>query len=124
MANVILLVVGAALPVVWGTAHLFPTASVVRGFGEISADNARIITMEWVLEGVALIFIGAFVATATIIDRASPVALGVNVVAALALAAFAGVSLFTGFKVNFLPYRLCPFIFGGSAALILAGAFV
>ena len=124
MTNVILLLVGAALPVVWGTAHVFPTRSVVRGFGPISADNARIITMEWILEGVALIFVGAFVATATMIDHASPVSQGVHVVAALALAAFAVVSVFTWYRVNFLPYRLCPFIFGGSAVLILAGAFV
>lgn len=124
MTNLILLLVGAALPILWGTAHLFPTASVVRGFGQIGADNARIVTMEWILEGVSLIFIGVLVATATMIDHESPVSQGVHVVAALALAAFAGVSLFTGFRVNFLPYRLCPFIFGASAVLILAGAFV
>jgi hypothetical protein len=34
------------------------------------------------------------------------------------------ISLFTGFKVNFLPYRLCPLIFTGSAILILLGAYL
>jgi hypothetical protein len=32
------------------------------------------------------------------------------------------VSLFTGFRIAFLPFRLCPFIFGAAAALIAWGA--
>ncbi len=32
-------------------------------------------------------------------------------------------SLFTGFKVKFLAFKLCPAIFATSAALILAGGF-
>jgi hypothetical protein len=32
--------------------------------------------------------------------------------------------LFTGFKVSFLPFRLCPVIFGFSAALIAWGAWL
>jgi hypothetical protein len=38
--------------------------------------------------------------------------------------ALALVSLFTGFKVHFLPFKLCPVIFTVSAALILLGAMV
>ncbi len=34
----------------------------------------------------------------------------------------AAVSTLTGFKVNFLPFKLCPFIFTASAGLIVAGA--
>ena len=49
---------GAAIVVAWGIAHIVPTNAVVRGFGPISPDNRRIITMEWVAEGLALIFIG------------------------------------------------------------------
>ena len=33
------------------------------------------------------------------------------------------VSLFTGFKVKFLPFRLCPTIFTISAGLILTGTY-
>jgi hypothetical protein len=40
-----------------------------------------------------------------------------------ALVVLAIVSTFTGFKVKFLPFRLCPAIFTGSATLILAGTF-
>ena len=44
MVNIVLLYVGAGLTAIWGIAHFFPTSSVVKGFGEISADNKKIIT--------------------------------------------------------------------------------
>ena len=121
MPSTVLLYVASALCAIWGVAHLFATRGVVSGFGEISIDNKRVITMEWVVEGIALISIGAFVSTATWTDAASLVSGGVYAVAILALLALALVSLLTGFKIAFLPYRLCPFIFGLSAVLILVG---
>ena len=121
MPSTVLLFVASALCAIWGVAHLFATRGVVSGFGEISIDNKRVITMEWVVEGIALISIGAFVSTATWTDAASLVSGGVYAVAILALLALALVSLLTGFKIAFLPYRLCPFIFGLSALLILVG---
>lgn len=59
------------LTTLWGIAHLMPTTSVVRAFGELSPDNEHIITMEWILEGVALILIGVLVATVTAVDSTS-----------------------------------------------------
>jgi hypothetical protein len=120
----ILIYIGAGLTVLWGTAHLFPTKGVVAGFGDISQDNRRIITMEWIVEGVALIFIGIQVATVTFLDPASTASFAVYLVSMIALLVLALVSLFTGFKVNFLPFKLCPFIFGLSAVLILLGGIV
>jgi hypothetical protein len=120
----IVLFTASGITALWGIAHLFATRGVVRGFGEISLDNKRIITMEWIVEGVALLTIAAFVAAATAIDPASAVAAGVYLVAAASLLVLAAVSLFTGFKIAFLPFRLCPFIFSLSAVLILAGWFL
>jgi hypothetical protein len=57
-----LLYVAAALTALWGIAHLCATRGVVRGFGELTADNRRIITMEWIVEGAALVSMGALVA--------------------------------------------------------------
>ena len=68
MVNHILLYLGAFFTFVWGVSHLFPTKSVVAGFGQISQDNKRIITMEWIIEGVSLIFIGLLVAVVTWLD--------------------------------------------------------
>jgi hypothetical protein len=116
------LYVAAALTALWGIAHLFATRGVVSGFGDLSADNRRIITMEWIVEGVALISIAAFVAVVTAIQPESLVAAGVYAVAIATLILLAVVSVFTGFRIAFLPFRLCPFIFGFSAAMIAWGA--
>ena len=124
MVDLIFLYLGAALTALWGIAHLFPTKSVVEGFGDISFDNNRIITMEWIVEGVALIFMGLLVATVTVIDPLSLVSRAVYILTILALLVLAIVSLFTGFKVNFVPFKLCPFIFALSAALIFIGGVV
>lgn len=120
--NLIFLYLAAAMIGLWGIAHLFATSGVVAGFGEITTDSRRIITMEWIVEGVALISTATFVVTATVIQPESTVSLAVYAVAAATLISLAVVSLFTGFRVAFLPYRLCPFIFGLSAALIVIGA--
>ena len=121
MINLVLLYLGAALTALWGISHLFPTRSVVKGFGEISVDNQRIITMEWIVEGVSLIFIGVLVALVTIVDSSSSVSNAVYLLTAIGLIVLALVSLFTGFKIKFLPFRLCPVIFTVSAVLIVIG---
>jgi hypothetical protein len=120
----LLLYLAAALTGVWGIAHLFATRGVVKGFGALSADNRRIITMEWIVEGVALISTAAFVAAATAVDPGAAVSSAVYAVALGTLVVLAVVSLFTGFKVAFLPFRLCPVIFGVSAALIAWSAWL
>jgi hypothetical protein len=103
---------------------LFPTKGVVAGFGDISDDNRNIISMEWIVEGVALIFIGTLIATVTAMDAASPVTRAVYWLAFVGLNALSVVSLFTGFKVNFLPFKLCPVIFTTASILILLGVYL
>ena len=122
--QIILLYLGAALTALWGISHLIPTRNVVAGFGEISDDNRHIITMEWIVEGVSLIFIGALVAAVTFVDPQVAVSRAVYIVSAIGLLALALVSLFTGFKVKFLPFKLCPFILTASAVLVIVGALV
>jgi hypothetical protein len=97
---------------------------MVSGFGEITIDNRRIITTECIVENVALIFIGALVCTVTLIDSGSAVASAVYIASSIALVVLALVSLFTGYKVSLLPFKLCPFIFGASTVPILAGSFI
>ena len=122
--NQVVLFIAAAMTGLWGVAHLLATRGVVSGFGDITADNRRIITMEWIVEGVALISTAAFVAAATAVDAEAAVSEAVYAVAIGTLVGLAVVSLFTGFKVAFLPFRLCPFIFGVSGALIAWGAWL
>jgi len=118
------LYLGASLTAIWGIAHLFPTKNVVAGFGGISEDNRQIITMEWIIEGLFLIFLGSLVAVVTFIDPETAGSQAVYLVTAFGLLTMAVVSLFSGFKVKFLPFKLCPFIFTVSAVLIIVGAFI
>ena len=121
MTSQLLLYSGASITLLWGIAHLFPTTSVVKGFGEITADNKNIITMEWIIEGVTLIFIGIIVAGATFIGADNSVSVFIFLASSSVLIVLAVVSLFTGFKVNFLPFKLCPMLFTSSALLIMLG---
>ena len=122
MINQIFLYIGSTLTMIWGIAHLFPTKSVVNGFGDITTDNKRIITMEWIIEGVFLIFIGLLCAGLTYLDHTSIISNYVFIFSSVFLFVLAIISLFTGFRVNFLPYKLCPLIFSLSATLIIIGA--
>jgi len=121
MAGEIVLFLGALLPFLWGVAHLFPTKSVVQGFGDISQDNKNIITMEWLVEGVALIFVGALIFIVTVIDPVNIISTATYIVTSIFLIIMAIVSLFTGFRINFVPFKLCPIIFTASAILITLG---
>ena len=123
MTGNLLLYLASFLTVAWGIAHLFPTKNVVKGFGGISLDNQRVITMEWINEGATLIFIGVLTAAVTLVGPASLSARTVYWLAIVMLNALSIISLFTGFKVNFLPYRLCPIIFTGASILILLGMY-
>ena len=120
----ILLYLASSTVGLWGVAHLFATRGVVAGFGDLTEDNRRVITMEWIVEGVALISTSAFVAVATAIQPEGAVTTAIYAVAMATLVVLAIVSLFTGFKIAFLPFRLCPFILGISAALIAGGAWL
>ncbi|MBU0490810.1 MAG: hypothetical protein KKA73_21425 [Chloroflexi bacterium] len=124
MVNQILLYLGSCFLLFWGIAHLFPTRSIVAGFGDISPDNKRIITMEWIIEGAALIFIAVVVATVTFIDQSSAVSQAVYWLTFVMLNALSVISLFTGFKVNYLPFKLCPVIFTTASVLILLGSLI
>jgi len=108
----------------WGVMHVSPTMAVVKGFMNISEDNRNIILMEWVNEGLTLAFIGILVISVALAERApGRIARIVLGSAAVMLFCLAGVSLFTGFKISLLPFKLCPLIFALSGLLILQGIF-
>jgi hypothetical protein len=123
MMNIILISIGGLSVVLWGVIHLFPTKSVVAGFGDISTDNKRIVFMEWINEGVTLIFIGVLVLIITCLGDVN------HYISKLGYASSSGmlfvmsvISLLTGFKINHWAFRLCPVIFSVSGLLILVGS--
>ena len=113
--------ISGMLTLLWGIAHLFPTAGVVQDFGDISPDNRLIITMEWIIEGLTLIFLGVLTMVVTKTDSQSKLAKNVYILIIGMLFTMAILSIFTGFRINFLPFKLCPIIFSASAILIIIG---
>ena len=116
-----LLYIAGALTLLWGVSHLIPTVGVVEGFGDISSDNRLIITMEWIVEGLTLIFLGVLTIAVTKTDNESTLSRNVYWLIVWMLFSLAVLSLFTGFNINFLPFKLCPVIFSVSAILIIIG---
>jgi hypothetical protein len=113
--------ISGLLTLLWGIAHLFPTAGIVKDFGDISLDNKLIITMEWIVEGLTLIFIGVLIMVVTKSEINSRLARNVYTLTTGILISMAILSLFTGFRVNFITFKLCPIIFSVSAILIILG---
>ena len=74
----VLLHAGSLVIIAWGIAHIAPTRSVVAGFEPLTRDNRLVLTMEWVAEGLTLVFIGvlALLMTAVTGPGAAGAALG------------------------------------------------
>jgi len=118
-----LALIAAVLTTAWGTTHLVPTRSVVRAFGEIGAENERVITMEWILEGVTLIFVGLLTTAVTFLGEASSTTAAVTYLASAGLlVVMSAVSLLTAGRNQHIAYRLCAPIFTTCAILLVAAA--
>ena len=125
MTGNILLYIGSAVIIVWGIAHIVPTKSVVNSFGSISQDNRRIITMEWVAEGLTLCFIGLLVLFITLLSQSgSQVSDVVYWASGAMLLAMAGWTLATGARTSIIPIKICPAVKTIVAILFLVGSFL
>ncbi|UCE20453.1 MAG: hypothetical protein JSV84_09000 [Gemmatimonadota bacterium] len=123
MTSNLLLYVGSVIITLWGIAHIAPTGSIVKGFGEISIDNKRIITMEWVAEGLTLVFIGLLVLFLTLLGGAqNSASLIVHRVSAVMLLVMSGLSLLTGARTSIVPMKICPLVKITVAILFLLGS--
>lgn len=109
--SAVLLYGGATIIFLWGVGHLVPTRNIVSGFGAIDADNSRIITMEWLAEGLTLCFLGVVVSMFALVSGPqSPATHLLARASAGMLIALAILSLFTGARTSILPMKLCPLI--------------
>ena len=120
-----LLFIGSAVIFLWGIGHIIPTRNVVAGFGELSPDNTKIITMEWLLEGITLCFLGVLVALVALI--LGPLDAATHLVAratAAMLLLMATISAFTGARTAILPMKLCPYIKSAVAVAFLLATVV
>ena len=122
MTSTVLLAVGSAIPILWGIAHIIPTRAVVAGFGELSPDNRRILTMEWVAEGLALVFLGVLPGLLLLTGATSGPGLLVIRAVAVMLLVMALWTRMTGARTPSVPMKLCPVVKVVAAACLLAGS--
>jgi hypothetical protein len=127
MSAEIAIYAGSIIATVWGIARIVPTRDVVQGFGAISQDNRLFITMEWMAEGLALIFIGGLVLLVTIAGgHRTPAFLPLSGLvyglSALMLFVMAGLTALTVASSSLLPIKICPFVKTACALLIFLGS--
>lgn len=124
MADALVYVAGAVL-IAWGTSHIAATRPVVESFGTIGVDNRRILTMEWVAEGITHVTIGLLVVLVAAVEGSdSGTADLVYRVLAAALVVFAGLTAATGSRTPVIWFKVCPFVLSGAAALLLVRTFI
>jgi hypothetical protein len=125
MLSSILLYIGSGIIFIWGVAHIIPTMSIVKGFGELTDDNRRIIIMEWIAEGLTLCFIGVLVFLITFLVGPQDLAAGIVYrVSYIMLALMAALSANTGARTSIVPMKICPWIKMTVAVLFLLGTIV
>lgn len=119
MLSSVMLNGGSAIVIAWGVAHIaIPTKGIVEGYGPITQDNRRILLMEWLMEGVLLIFLGVLVALVRALAPESEVGpVIVYRTSAAVLVVMAVISMVTGARTSIGPMRLCPPVFLAAAAL-------
>ena len=120
--NEVLILTGAGIITAWGIAHLVPVRAIVNGFGDISADNRKILMMEVLAEGLTLVFLGVLSFLVTLLgDSASTTARIVYLSVGTMLLVMAIVTLATGARTAQIPYKICPVVKIVSAVLIILG---
>ena len=109
--NETLLYIGSIVIILWGIAHIIPTKAIVNGFGEISEDNRKVLTMELIAEGLTLIFLGVLPLLVTLSvgvqDRTAGIVYLACAVMLLVMAVLTGM---TGARTATIWYKLCPAI--------------
>jgi len=109
----------------WGAAHILPSRETARSLGAVALDSRRVMELEWVAEGLALVFIGLSTFVLTLAAEPSePVAVLVYRMNAAALIVFAVWHSFAGSKTRLVPDKLCPVVLTAAAALIVAATLV
>jgi hypothetical protein len=125
MLNEALIYTGAAIIILWGMAHIIPTKAIVKGFGDISGDNKKILAMEVIAEGITLLFLGILPILVTKLgDLESTIAKVVYLSDSAMLVVMAILTLATGARTPTIWYKICPVVKTVVAILFFLGATV
>jgi hypothetical protein len=123
--NETLIYIGAGIIILWGIAHIIPTKNIIKGFGEISADNKKILAQETISEGVTLIFLGVLPILVTASgDFQSKTADIVYIAGAVMLLLMAVLTLLTGARTPTIWYKICPAVKTAVAVLYILGSII
>lgn len=125
MLNSILILIGCAILVLWGIAHIIPTKKVADGFGDIGRDNRITIIMTWASEGFTMLFVGAMVSLFIIFGENDSTGGKIAIWSSVGFLAFLAFwHAITGARTKVIPMKLCPLIIGTSTILILIGSLI
>ena len=92
--------IGAVLLPLWDAAYLVPIKSVVAAFGDINKDIRNIITMEWIIENMALIIVSVLVTAVTFVDPFNAISIVVYILVMAAWLALAAMVSSTVLELN------------------------
>jgi hypothetical protein len=124
MADVFALV-AAGIVFLWGVSHVIPTRQVVAGFGDISEDNRRIITMEWVAEGLSFVFVAVLIVAVTwsgeTLEAAEDLVYRVSSGFLVAIGVWTAM---TGARTGVIWFKACPVVMSVSAGLLIAASLI
>ncbi len=118
--NETLIYIGCIILMVWGAAHIIPIKSIVKGFGDISADSKKVLVMSYVGEGLTLIFLG--VLPVLILTGGWPLSVNGLIVyraEAIFLLVLAVWTLVTGGRTPTIWYKICPAVKTAVALLFI-----
>jgi hypothetical protein len=116
----VLLLIGAVIIGLWGLGHLLAARGVVAGFGDLTRENARLVGMAWLLDGVTLVFLAALVVLVVTVLGGTALATRLVVLAVTVLLLVrAWMTTLTGARTSLVPLRLCPVVMIAVSLLFL-----
>lgn len=125
MINDILIYSGSFLTILWGIIHVIPNKKVMDAIGKKNWEMREIVLMEWILEGITLIFVGILVFLINYYGEGPNVACHIVFRSSAAmLASMATWTLITGTITSFKPLKICPFIKLIAGSLIFFGSYL
>ena len=117
--------IAAGIVFLWGVSHIVPTKQVVAGFGNITQDNRRIITMEWVAEGLSFVFVAALIVAVTwsssTLEAAEDLVFRVSSAFLITIGAWTAM---TGARTGVIWFKACPVVMSISSGLLIAASFL
>lgn len=118
----VLAYIAAGLVGLWGVSHAIPTRAVVAGFGEISAENRRVLVQEWLAEAVTMWSFAALIIMVTAVGGGTAAADWTYRVTAGALLVLAVLTAFTGARTRVVWFKICPALLTTSSVLLLVSS--